>query len=109
MMGTGSMAPLLKLREAARLISVSPGRLYRAIADGRLTAASGGGPGKPTLISVDALQAFCRSEGVRVPEAAEVIKRSEHAERSMSPADEAFAWQAIETMADQYLAQVMAR
>jgi hypothetical protein len=97
------MTPLLKLREASRLISVSPGRLYRAIADGRLTAASGGGPGKPTLISVEALQTFCRSEGLRVPEAAEMI------ERSMSPADEALARQALETMAGQYLAQVMAR
>jgi predicted DNA-binding transcriptional regulator AlpA len=39
------MAPLLKLREAARLIGVSPGRLYRAIADswtyGRKAAISG--------------------------------------------------------------------
>ena len=109
------MGPLLKLREAARLISVSPGRLYRAIADGRLTAASGGGPGKPTLISVEALQTFCRSEGLRVPDTAEMIERlerperSEHAERSMSPADEALARQALETMAGQYLAQVMAR
>jgi hypothetical protein len=112
------MGPLLKLREAARLISVSPGRLYRAIADGRLTAASGGGPGKPTLISVEALQTFCRSEGLRVPDAAEMVERSErleraerseHAERSMSPADEALARQALETMAGQYLAQVMAR
>jgi hypothetical protein len=106
------MAPLLKLREAARLISVSPGRLYRAIADGRLTAASGGGPGKPTLISVEALQTFCRSEGLRVPDAAEMIERaerSEHAERSMGSADEALARQALEAMAGQYLAQVMAR
>jgi Recombinase len=112
------MAPLLKLREAARLVSVSPGRLYRAIADGRLTAASGGGPGKPTFISVEALQTFCRSEGLRVPEAAKLIERSErperderseHAERSMSPAEEALARQALETMAGQYLAQVMAR
>ena len=112
------MGPLLKLREAARLISVSPGRLYRAIADGRLTAASGGGPGKPTLISVETLQTFCRSEGLRVPDAAELMERSErleraerseHTERSMSPADETLARQALETMAGQYLAQVMAR
>jgi hypothetical protein len=112
------MGPLLKLREAARLISVSPGRLYRAIADGRLTAASGGGPGKPKLISVEALQTFCRSERQRVPDVTEIIERSErleryerseHAERSMSPADEALARQALETMAGQYLPQVMAR
>jgi Recombinase len=79
------MAELLKLRAASRLISVSPGRRYRAIANGRLTAASGGGPGKPTLISVEALQTFCRSEGLRVPDAVEIIERSgrlERAERS---------------------------
>jgi hypothetical protein len=103
------MPLLLKLREASRLISVSPGRLYRAIADGRHTAASGGGPGKPTLISLDALQTFCRSGGLRVPDAAELIERSERLERSVSPADEALARQALETMAGQYLAQVMAR
>jgi Recombinase len=53
-----------------------------------------------------------------VPDATEMIERSErleraerseHAERSMSPADEALARQALETMAGQYLAQVMAR
>jgi hypothetical protein len=53
------MAELLKLRQAARLISVSPGRLYRAIADGRLTATPGGGPEKATLVGLEALQAFC--------------------------------------------------
>jgi hypothetical protein len=76
------MAELLKLRAASRLISVSPGRRYRAIANGRLTAASGGGPGKPTLISVEALQTFCRSEGLRVPDAVEIIERSERLERA---------------------------
>jgi Recombinase len=118
MTGPSPIAPLLKLREAARLISVSPGRLYRAIADGRLAAASGGGPGKWTLISLAALQTFCRSEGLRVPDAAEIrerserlerAERSEHAERSMSPADEALARQALETLTGQYLAQIMAR
>jgi excisionase family DNA binding protein len=52
------MAEVLRLREAARLIGVSPGHLYRAISDGRLTAASGGGPGKPTLVNLEALQTF---------------------------------------------------
>jgi hypothetical protein len=112
------MAPLLKLREAARLISVSPGRLYRAIADGRLTAASGGGPGKPTLISVEALQTFCRSEGLRVPDAAEISERSERlersgrserAERSITPEDNTLALKALETLTGQYLAQIIAR
>jgi excisionase family DNA binding protein len=35
------MAELLTLRQAARVVGVSPGRLYRAIANGRLTAAPG--------------------------------------------------------------------
>jgi hypothetical protein len=106
------MGSLLKLRAAAQLLSVSPGRLYRAIADGRLTAASGGGPGKPTLISLEALQMFCRSEGLRVPDSAEAVERSErperaerseHAERSMN------AHRELETLAGQYLAWVMER
>jgi hypothetical protein len=103
------MASLLKLRQAARLIGVSPRKLYRAIADGRLTAAPGGGPGKPTLVSLEAVQTFCRSEGLRVPDGSEPIERSERAERSMNPHEEARARQALETMAGQYLAQVMAR
>jgi hypothetical protein len=106
------MAEVLRLREAARLIGVSPGRLYRAIADGRLTAAPGGGPGKPTLVSLETLQTFCQSEGLRFPHAAEAMERSErversersgHAERSIS------AYQDIETLAGQHFAQVMAR
>jgi hypothetical protein len=103
MIGSGPMAPLLKLREAVRLIGVSPGRLYRAIADGRLTAAPGGGPGKPTLVSLEALQAFCQSEGLRTPDGAGPL------ERSIDPTAEALAQQAVEAMAGQYLAQVMER
>jgi hypothetical protein len=109
------MAEVLRLREAARLIGVSPGRLYRAIAAGRLTAAPGGGPGKPTLVSLEAVQTFCRSEGLPVPDGGEPVERPERAERSgraersMNPHEEALARQALETMAGQYLAQVMAR
>jgi hypothetical protein len=77
------MAEVLRLREAARLIGVSPGRLYRVIANGRLTAAPGGGPGKPTLVSLYALQPFCRSEGLRVPDGSEPRERPERVERSM--------------------------
>lgn len=112
------MAELLKLREAARLIGVSPGRLYHAIADGGLTAAPGGGPGKPTLVSLEAVQTFCRSEGLRVPESSEVVgrlarsarsRRSERVERSANPADDTLAVQALETLTGQYLAQILAR
>jgi hypothetical protein len=112
------MPPLLKLRQAARLIGVSPGRLYRAIADGRLTAAPGGGPGKPTLVSLEAVQTFCRSEGLHVPDEAEISgrserpersRRSEHAERSTTPDDHTLALQTLETITGQYLAQIMAR
>jgi hypothetical protein len=104
------MAALLKLRQAARLIGVSPGRLYRAITDGRLAAAPGGGPGKPTLVSLEALQTFCRSEGLRVPEKAETRERPERAERSgcsehgeRSIDDQ----QDLDTLARHYLARVM--
>lgn len=117
------MAPLLKLRQAARLIGVSPGRLYRAIADGRLTAAPGGGPGKSTLVSLEALQAFCRSEGLRIPDEADMmerLERSERRERSMTmvqhPVDGTFQdvltqriQQTLDAMAGQYLARIMER
>jgi hypothetical protein len=106
------MASLLKLRQAARLIGVSPGRLYRAIADGRLTAAPGGGPGKPTLVNLEALQTFCQSEGLHVPDTAGAVERSErferaerseHAERSIDVSQD------IEALAGQYLARIMER
>jgi hypothetical protein len=76
------MAELLRLRQAACLIGVSPGRLYRGIADDRLTAASGGGPGKSTLVSPEALQAFCQREGLHSPDAAVVAGRSERSRRA---------------------------
>jgi hypothetical protein len=106
------MAELLKLRQVARLIGVSPGRLYRAIADGRLTAAPGGGPGKSTLVSLEAVQAFCRSKGLRVPDEGnrpERPERSRRPERSMNPAEGAPAEPALEALAGQYLARIMAR
>jgi Recombinase len=106
------MAALLKLRQAARLIGVSPGRLYRAIADGRLAAAPGGGPGKPTLVSWEVLQTFCQSEGLHLPDAAKLSERSERLERSRD--DGAFQeeltqqlQQAFDTLAAQYLVRVV--
>jgi hypothetical protein len=117
------MAPLLKLREAARLISVSPGRLYRAIADGQLTAAPGGGPGKPTLVSLEAVQAFCQHEGLHLPDAVQMVERSERPERperaerfERSTNNRTFQegitqqlQQAFDAMAAQYLARVVER
>ena len=81
-----AMAELLKLRQAARLIGVSPGRLCRASADGRPTAAPGGGPGKPTLVSLEAVQGFCQREGLRIPEAPEMMAHSERLGRT-EPSD----------------------
>ena len=108
------MASVLNLRQADRLAGVSPNRLYRAIKMGRLSASVGGGPGKSTLVSREALQAWCASEGLSLqteglaerPERAErsePSERAEHAERSTD------VQQTIETLAGQYLAQVMAR
>jgi hypothetical protein len=106
------MAPLLTLRAAARRIGVSPGRLYRAIADGRLQAAPGGRPGKPTLVSLEAVQTFCQREGLRIPDETEVIERSGpagRAEHSIPLPDEALVRQTIEALASQYLARIMER
>jgi hypothetical protein len=117
------MAELLKLRQAARLISVSPGRLYRAIADGRLQAAPGGGPGKPTLVSLEALQAFCQREGLHLLETTQVAERpersepAEHLERAERSTDgrtfqEGMTQplqQAFDALAAQYLARVVER
>jgi len=112
-----AMASLLKLRQATRLISVSPGRLYRAIADGRLLAAPGGRPGKPTLVSLEAVQAFCQREGLHLPDSIQVVERSEHLERAeRSTDDRTFQegltqqlQQAFDAMAAQYLARVVER
>lgn len=71
----------LNLTEAAKLARVSRGRLYRAIEDGRLEAMPGGGPGKPTMLSREALQTFCQREGLQIPEAVTVAERSERLER----------------------------
>jgi hypothetical protein len=117
------MAELLKLGQAARLIGVSPGRLYRAIANGRLTPAPGGGPGKPTLVSLEALQAFCQREGLHMPDAAQVAEcaarpeRAECLERSERSADDRTFQEAVtqqlqhafDALAAQYLARVVER
>jgi hypothetical protein len=118
------MPQVLNLRQAARFAGTSPNRLYRASKTGCLVASTGGGPGKSTLVTLEAVQAFCRSEGLRVPDAAAIserserlersgrserAERSEHAEHSTIPDNDTLALQALETLTGQYLAQITAR
>jgi excisionase family DNA binding protein len=60
------MAELLNLTQAAKLAGVSRGTIYRAIRTGALTAASGGRPGRLTLIEPEILRAWCDREGLRM-------------------------------------------
>ena len=69
------MAERLNFREACQQARVSRQRLNEAIRSGRLPAERGGGPGKPTYINLEDLQAWCVSEGLAMPMAA--IERSE--------------------------------
>ena len=61
------MAERLNFREAVARAGVSRQRLNEAIRSGRLPAERGGGPGKPTYIELEDLQAWCAGEGVAVP------------------------------------------
>jgi hypothetical protein len=70
----------VNFREACDLAGVSRQRLNAAIVSGRLPAARGGGPGKPTSIRLEDLQAWCTSEGLAIP--LEALERSERSERS---------------------------
>ena len=70
------MAETLNFREAVQRAGVSRQRLNEAIRSGRLPAARGGGPGKPTTIQLEDLQAWCVSEGLAMPvEASERLER----------------------------------
>ena len=62
------MAELLNLTQASRFAGVSRGTIYRAIRTGALIAASGGRPGRLTLIEPDAPRAWCDREGLRLPD-----------------------------------------
>ena len=55
------------------------------------------------------MQAFCRSEGRRVPDVAEILERSERLERSEHAERSIDAHQDLETLAGQYLARFMER
>jgi hypothetical protein len=70
------MAEPLNFREAVQRAGVSRQRLNEAIRSGRLPAQRGGGPGKPTMIQFEDLQAWCVSEGLAMPvEADERLER----------------------------------
>jgi hypothetical protein len=75
------MAETLNFGEAVQRAGVSRQRLNQAIRSGRLPAVRGGGPGKPTTIQLEDLQAWCVSEGLAMP-----VEASERLERSQLPA-----------------------
>jgi hypothetical protein len=75
------MAETLNFGEAAQRAGVSRQRLNQAIRSGRLPAVRGGGPGKPTTIQLEDLQAWCQSEGLAMP-----VDATERLERSQPPA-----------------------
>ncbi len=62
------MASLLNLTQAAKQAGVSRGTIYRAIRAGQLPAASGGRPGRLTLIDPEALRHWCAREGLHIPD-----------------------------------------
>jgi len=69
------MAERLNFREAVARAGVSRQRLNEAIRSGQLPAERGGGPGKPTYIALEDLQAWCVGQGLAVP--VEALERSE--------------------------------
>jgi excisionase family DNA binding protein len=79
------MAELLTFGEAVQRAGISRQRLNRAIHTRRLPAERGGGPGKPTRIRLEDLQAWCKSEGLPMPVG--VTERSERSSMSRSPQD----------------------
>jgi hypothetical protein len=63
-------------------------------------------------VNLEAMQTFCHSDGVRLPEAAKAVERSgrlEHAERSERAKHSIDESQNIEAPAGQYLPRVMER
>ncbi len=127
------MADMLTFGEAVQRAGVSRQRLNRAIHTGRLPGERGGGPGKPTRVKLEDLQAWCASEGLSMPVAAERPERSitispdpsselarlqaEHAlaslmapyierlERSMAQAIEQAVDRVVERLAERLMAQ----
>jgi hypothetical protein len=77
------MPERLNFRQACQQAGVSRQRLNQAIASGRLPAERAGGPGKPTYINQEDLQAWCVSEGLAMP--VEAVERSERSQITMMP------------------------
>jgi hypothetical protein len=69
------MSEWLNFQQAVNAAGVSRQRLNEAIRTGRLKAERGGGPGKPTRIQLQDLQAWCASERLAMP--VEALERSE--------------------------------
>jgi hypothetical protein len=70
------MAETLNFGQAVQRAGVSRQRLNEAIKSGRLPATRGGGPGKPTTIQLEDLQAWCMREGLAIP-----VERGKRLER----------------------------
>jgi hypothetical protein len=102
------MADTLNFGEAVQRAGVSRQRLNEAIRSGRLPAVRGGGPGKPTTIQLDDLQAWCLREGLAVPldtgERLEHLSASTGIAETMARLDQMFAgMQRLEQLMGQVL------
>jgi hypothetical protein len=105
------MAETLNFGEAVQRAGVSRQRLNEAITSGRLPAIRGGGPGKPTTIQLDDLQAWCLREGLAVPlntgERLERLSASAGIAETMARLDQMFAgMQRLEQLMGQVLARL---
>jgi excisionase family DNA binding protein len=96
---------VLTFSEAARRAGVSRQRLNRAIHLGQLPAQRGGGPGKPTRIRLEDLQAWCSSEGLAVPIAP--AERSAHAPALIGQPDMTALMARLEQMVEQAIARAI--
>jgi hypothetical protein len=105
------MAETLNFGEAVQRAGVSRQRLNEAIRSGRLPAVRGGGPGKPTTIQLDDLQAWCLREGLAVPldtgERLERLSASAGIAEMITRLDQLFAgMQRLEQLMGQALARL---
>jgi excisionase family DNA binding protein len=101
------MAEFLTFSEAARQAGVSRQRLNRAIHLGHLPAQRGGGPGKPTRICLEDLQAWCAREGLAVPVAPS--ERSDQTPALVAQPDVAALMEHLERTVEQTIARAVAQ